>query len=133
MARPLKDINWQSVEQYIESGCSGIEIAGKFGLKDDTFYRRFKKEYGISYQDYRGVGRGGGLADLRRMLHAKALNNKAPGNATILIFLARCELGMKEPESDTYTAPKQIELDQTSQIIEMRHKIRQLEANGDKS
>lgn len=134
MARPLKEINWDVVEKLIECGCSGVEIAAKCRIRSDTFYIRFKQEYGCSFQDYRVEGQEGGLADLRSMIHAKALNNKAPGNSNLLIFLARCRLGMREPDIIQAVAANQQHIDQTHTIMRLEHKITELEAElGNKS
>jgi hypothetical protein len=133
MARPLKEINWDVVEKLIESGCSGVEIAGKFRIQSDTFYRRFKEEYKTSFQDYRVESQEAGAADLKAMIHAKALNNKAPGNSNLLIFLARCRLGMKEPEVTHLLAANQPQIDQSHTIMQLQHRITELEANGNKS
>src|SRR5580693_7619045 len=113
MARPLKEINWDVVDKLIEAGCNGLEIAAKFRIDDDTFYNRFKREYGCSFQDYSGKAQECGKSDIRSMMHAKALNNSAPGNLTLLIFLARCRLGMKEPETAHLVAANQSQLDQS--------------------
>lgn len=133
MARPLKEINWDVVEKLIECGCSGVEIAAKFRIKSDTFYERFKKEYGCSFQDYRGEAQEAGLADIRSMLQAKALNNKAPGNSNLLIFLARCKLGMREPDVVHSLAANQNQIDQTHTIMQLQHRISELEGNGNQS
>jgi AraC-like DNA-binding protein len=132
MARPQKEINWEIVEKLIEYGSSGVEIAAKFRIQSDTFYRRFKEEYGCSFQDYRGEAQEAGLADLRAMIHAKALNNKAPGNSNLLIFLAKCRLGMHEPEVAHTLAANQNQIDQTHTIMQLQHRIAELEANGNK-
>ncbi len=132
MARPLKDIKWDIVEQYIESGCTAIEIAGKFGLNDETFYRRFKKEYGCGFQDYKAKSYGAGLADLRRMLHAKALNNNAPGNTQALIWLSKVKLGYREPDQVQALAANQPQIDQSHRIMELEHQLAELQINGDK-
>lgn len=123
MARPKKEINWDVVEKLIECGCSGIEIAAKFRIKSDTFYIRFKQEYKCSFQDYRGETQEAGLADLRSMLHAKALHNKAPGNSNLLIFLARTRLGMKEPELFNNLSTNQQQIDQSHIIMQKDHQI----------
>ena len=132
MARPVKEINWEVVQKLIENGSSGVEIAAKFFIRSETFYERFKREYGCSFQDYRGEAQEAGLADIRSMLHAKALNNKAPGNSNVLIFLARTRLGMKEPEG-THIPTNQNQLDQSHYIMELEHKILELEDNANKS
>jgi hypothetical protein len=130
MARPLKEINWDIVDKLIEAGCSGVAIAGKFRIKSDTFYARFKIEYGCSFQDYRANVQEAGLADLMLMLHAKALNNKAPGNSNLLIFLAKTKLGLRESEIEQIFAPKQENIDQKHLIMELQNRICELE--GDK-
>lgn len=133
MARPLKEINWEVVERLIESGCKAIEIAGKFRIKHQTFYERFKKEYGVGFQDYRTEVAEAGAAEIRAMIHAKALNNKAPGNSNLLIFLARCRLGMREPEALRDEAINQTHIDQSHIIMQLEHRIAELEANANKS
>lgn len=133
MARPKREINWEVVEKLIECGCTGLEIAAKFKIDDDTFYRRFREEYGVRFADYSGPASQCGKAELRSMLYAKALNNKAPGNSQLLLFLARCELGMREPEVTSLLAANQPQIDQSHEIMRLQHRIAELEENADKS
>jgi len=133
MARPRREINWDVVEKLIECGCTGMEIAAKFKLDPDTFYDRFRKEYDMRFADYSGAASECGKAELRSMLYAKALNNKAPGNSQLLLFLARCELGMREPELTSIMAANQPQIDQTHEIMRLQHRIAELEENADKS
>ena len=133
MARPFKEINWEVVEKLIECGCPGTEIAAKFRIQSDTFYRRFKEEYGCSFQDYRVSSHGAGLADLRAMIHAKAINNKAPGNSNLLIFLAKCLLGYREPDVVHKEAANQESIDQSHIIMQLQHEIAQLKGHADQS
>lgn len=132
MARPKREINWEVVEKLIECGCNGKEIAAKFKLDPDTFYDRFRKEYGCRFADYSGDAAECGKAEIRSMLYAKALNNKAPGNATLLLFMARCTLGMREPEVASLMAANQQQIDQTHEIMRLQHEIAELKANADK-
>jgi hypothetical protein len=132
MARPRKEINWEIVEKMIEAGSSARDIYGKFRINEDTFYRRFKDEYEISFQDYKGELSSAGEADLRLMLHAKALNNDARGNITALIFLARTRLGMREPELLSQLPSNQGQIDQSHLIMQLQYEIEQLK-NANKS
>lgn len=133
MGRPLKEINWEIVDKYLEAGTrNGAALARKFRIQSDTFYRRFKEEYGCAFQDYNVDSQGIGVEDIRLMIHAKALNNKAPGNATMLMFLGRCLLGMKEPEVSQLVAPKQDDIDKDHQIMILKHEIAELKDNGNK-
>jgi AraC-like DNA-binding protein len=129
MARPLKEINWDYVEKLIECGCSGIEIASKFRIQSNTFYERFYKEYGCSFQDYRADAQECGLADLRAALHSKALKGCSP----VLIFLARCRLGMKEPDGANATPANQSQIDQSHLIMQLQHQLEELKKDADKS
>ena len=130
MARPPKEINWDVVERCVEAGCNGVEIAAKFRVNSDTFYRRFQQEYGIYFQGYQVHTQEAGAADLRRMIHAKALDNKAPGNASVLMFLASRRLGMKEPETVHMLAANQEQIDQSHLIMQLQHRIAELEAKN---
>ncbi len=133
MARPRREINWEAVEKLTECGCTGIEIASKFKMDENTFYNRFREHYEMRFSDYSGPASKCGKADIRSMLYAKALNNKAPGCSQLLLFLARCELGMKEPEITHNLAANQNQLDQTHLIMQLQNRIRELEENGNQS
>ena len=123
MGRTPKEINWKKVEEYIEAGSSGTEIAAKFDMKHQTFYARFAQEYECGFQEYRTDRQEGGAADLRWMIHAKALNNKAPGNPNVLMYLASRRLGMKEPENTQILAVNQNHIDQRHYIMQLEHQI----------
>ena len=135
MARPPKEINWEKVKQKMEAGCPASEIFSSrdHQISENTFYRRFKKEFGCSFGDYCGELAQCGKGDIRWMLHAKCLNNKAPGNITGLIFKAKCELGMREPELLNILAANQGHIDQTHEIMRLQHRIAELEANANQS
>lgn len=133
MARPPKEINWDLVEKLIECNCSGVQIAAKFRIQDDTLYRRFKEKYGCSFQDYHPSSTKAGEADILLMQHMKALNNSAPGNTQMLIHLGKVRLGQKEPESNLFLAPKEKDIEKDHIIMQQANRIAELEANADKS
>ena len=73
MARPLKEINWEMVEKKMEAGCSAREIYG--GICDaDTFYRRFKTQYGTRFEDYGVECHTVGKGNIRLKQYLKAMN-----------------------------------------------------------
>jgi AraC-like DNA-binding protein len=131
MSRPKKIIDWDIVEKCIEAGCSAKEISSKFRIDTDTFYGRFKQEFGCGFQDYSAKCQSAGIADLKLMVHAKALNNKVNANSNLLIFLCRCRLGMREPEALRTESPHQSAIDQSHIIMQLQHKIAMLEASND--
>ena len=131
MGRTPKEINWKTVRQKIEAGCPAKEI---FSEKDcevcaDTFYKRFKEEFGCNFSDYSDQVSQTGLGDLRLMAHAKAMQ----GNITMLQFLCRVRLGMKEPETTTLGAPNQVGIDQSHIIMQLQNRVNELEENANKS
>ncbi len=96
MARPEKEINWEIVEKRIEAGCNGIEIAASLRVQADTFYLRFKKKYGKSFQDSSGYFYSAGDANIKFTQYMKALS----GNCNMLTLLGRERLGQgKEQEA----------------------------------
>lgn len=130
MARPKKEIDWDIVQKLMEAKASANEIAGKFHIQNDTFYKRFKEEFGFSYQDYHINAEGAGLADLKLMQHAKALNNKAPGNSNMLIWLGKVRLGQKEPDVSSLNPINQPDIDKDHRIMQLEHEIAQLKVQN---
>src|SRR5574338_992278 len=108
MARPPKPINWDMVEKRIEAGNNGIQIATDLRISKDTFYDRFKEEYGVSFSDYSSELYSAGTGNLQFTQYMKAL----AGNINMLIFLGKERLGQgKEAEK----------LSPHDDIIEIRH------------
>jgi len=93
VARPKKEIDWDIVEKHMEAGCSAREIAGALAIEINTFYDRFKEEYGSSFGDYAGEFYKGGDANLKYMQYIKALS----GNVNMLMWLGKIRLGQREP------------------------------------
>ena len=127
MGRLPREINWDVVERYLEAGANGIEIAAEFRICKQVFYSRFEKEYGVRFANFLTENTGMGDGKLKRMLYEKALNNKAPGNQVLLMFLARCRLGMKEPEGTNLIPPKQDDIDKDHRLMQQQHRIVELE------
>ena len=95
MARPLKPIDWNIVEKKMHAGCSGIEIAADFYIDRDTFYDRFKKEYGKSFSDYSAEFHCIGKGNIRFRQYSKAME----GNPQMLILLGKLWLDQKENDN----------------------------------
>lgn len=99
MARPEKEINWKEVERRIEIGTSGVQIARAMGIDVNTFYRRFKEEYGCSIQDYDVGYIEVSKANILYVQYIKAL----AGNTRMLELLGRemCGQGkLKDEETE---------------------------------
>lgn len=116
MARPEKEINWEIVEKRMEAGCSGLEIAQALRINDDTFYNRFKKHYGKSFQDYSGRFKDVGIANVKFTQYIKAIS----GNNAMLLLLGREWL--KQGKLDEYEKPPYEEM------LSVRHENMMLRA-----
>ncbi len=130
MARPLKEINWDLVEKMIEAECSANEISAKFRINHDTFYKRFKDEYKVSFQDYQAVFHSAGRGDLKLMQHMKALNNDASGNIQMLMYLGKVRLG--QVESIVNLIPKNDEeIGKDQKIMQLENQLKEALSNND--
>lgn len=96
MARPPKTIDWDLVEKKMEAGCSAREIYGNLRISDDTFYARFKKEFGKSFSDYADELHSYGKGNIRYTQYLKAQE----GNVPMLIWLGKIWLDQKEKEKE---------------------------------
>jgi hypothetical protein len=91
MARPKKPIDPVKVEALAALGCTSFEIGaelapeGKPAIDHKTIERRF----GVTLKKAADRRK----CRIRSWLHKEA----AKGNTAIIIFLAKCELGYKEP------------------------------------
>lgn len=119
MARPLKEINWKMVEKQMECGCSAKEISGSLHIDIDTFYLRFKRQYGSSFGDYLGKFQEGGKANLRLAQYMKAMN----GNVAMQMFLGKEWLGQGKEE--VKESPYQ-------DILELSHQNMMLRAENER-
>lgn len=99
MARPLKNINWDTVERRMEAGCSAKEIAGGLLIDINTFYERFKKEFGMGFSDFADSFKSSGVANIRFRQYMKAME----GNVEMLKLLGREWLGQGKEELEKPT------------------------------
>lgn len=114
MARPQKFIDWNIVEKKIEAGCSAKEIAGSM-CDINTFYDRFKEEYGESFSDYYDRLYSQGDGNIRFIQYMKAM----AGNIPMMNLLGRERLGQGKDE---------VKNSPFEDIIAMRHENMMLKA-----
>ncbi len=85
MARAKREINWDVVERRMEAGCSGVEISSALRVDSDTFYRRFKEQYGKRFADCSADFYSAGDSNIKFTQYIKAVS----GNIPMLILLGR--------------------------------------------
>lgn len=96
MARPPKEIKWDTVLAKMQVGQSGVKIAFDLAIQPDTLYLRFKQEFGCSFQDYHGRS----ISDRNKNLEYTQYKRALEGDSKMLVWLGKCWLGQKEVSQD---------------------------------
>ena len=50
--RKEKPLVWEEVDELLEGGCTGNEVAAIFSMHPDSFYKKVFQEKGIDYSEY---------------------------------------------------------------------------------
>lgn len=129
MARHKKEINWDVVELYIKSGCSQTKIAESLFIEPDTLRARVKEKYDMDYSVFSVALRSEGEMLIEAQQFQKAMKGYWPA----LQWLGKVKLGQREPELLNQMAANQAHIDQTHTIMQLQHRIAELESNGHKS
>ena len=110
--RPKVEINWKLVEQLLTIQCTTEEIAGIIGTSHDTIERACRREHKMAWEDYSKMHLSRGHSSLRRRIWKKAIEE---GNNTMLIFLAKAYLGLR----DGYTGNTTVAVNENGQSKEV--------------
>jgi len=60
--RPQIEINWQFVDELLESHCTGTQVAARLGISPDTLYDRTVIEKRVTFSEYMQSKRESGKA-----------------------------------------------------------------------
>lgn len=85
-------IDWGEVDEWLEAGCKGTEVASLLGISDDTLYERCSKEKGTTFSIYSAKKKASGEANLKWKQHKVAL----AGDRGMLIWLGKQRLSQKD-------------------------------------
>jgi len=85
MARPKINIDWDYVDKQLRYHCKGTEIAAKFGIHPNTFYRLCEDHYKISYSECLEQKREEG----NDLLRSAQFENAIEGNVSMQIWLGK--------------------------------------------
>lgn len=118
ITRPQKPIDWELVDELLEAGCLGTEIAPYFDMHHETFYRRVQEKYGISFTEYSSEKRSIGDSLIRKVQFDKAVKDK---DTSMLIFLGKVRLEQREPEARAHVEVVQA-FDNTLEIVKPSRK-----------
>ncbi len=102
MCRPEKTIDWERVDEMLEAGCLGTEIAPFFNMHHETFYDRVAKKFGIGFTEYMQQKRSKGDSLIRESQFKKAIKKL---DNTMLIWLGKQRLGQRENLESNQESP----------------------------
>lgn len=101
--RPPKPIDWNLVNELLEAGCSGPEIAPHFNIHSDTLYRQVENKYGMNFTTYATSFNKKGESSIRKKQYDKALK----GDNMMLIWLGKNRLKQADQHPQEITANDQ--------------------------
>lgn len=94
MGRPTKKVNWEELDAMCEIQCTGVEIAGVFGISYDALADAVKREKKMTFAEYYEQKSAPGRKSLRRKQWELAMK----GDRVMLIWLGKQMLGQSEKE-----------------------------------
>lgn len=129
MPRPEKLIDWQRVDELLEAGCLGTEIASFFGMHPNTFYDRVVAKYNMSFTDYSSQKRATGEALIREAQYKKAIKKL---DNSMLIWLGKQRLGQREDNSEKREPEEILQpfLEIMAQLKELQSQRKSAETNN---
>lgn len=124
-----KDINWELVELYVKAGSKQVDICKAFYIDEETLRSRVKKKYGIDWSAFSAKLHSEGNLLIEAQQFQKAMKGYWPA----MLWLGKVRLGQREPEMLNQLAANQPHIDQSHLVMQLQHRISELEANADKS
>ena len=132
--RPEIPINWERVDELLEAGCYGTEIAAVFGMHCETFYDRVLKEYQVGFTEYSTAKRAKGESALREAQYNKALGKSKKGDNAMLIWLGKQRLNQRESIAEFSVSPEALKpLHQVMGQFAQAQEARKIEHNRERS
>ncbi len=95
-------IDWNIVDRFLESDCTGVEVANRIGMHPETLYRRTQEEKKVNFADYAASKKNHGNAELKKAQYEEALGvATVKGNTQLLLRLGETRLGQSKNATAT--------------------------------
>jgi len=104
MAYKKANIDWNIVDKLLRKRVSGVNVAARLGIHENTLYQRCKKDLGVEFVAYAQKKKAEG-AD---MIGEKQFDVGMDGNVSMLIWLGKQYLGQTD-KADHTSDGKQIQ------------------------
>ncbi|HEX4875756.1 MAG TPA: hypothetical protein VFV31_03735 [Chitinophagaceae bacterium] len=88
-------IDWNKVDELLEAGCDGTQIAAYLGCHPETLYDRCKNEQKADFSDYKAQKRAKGDSALLTAQFDAAVKDK---DRAMLIWLGKQRLGQADKQ-----------------------------------
>jgi hypothetical protein len=97
------NIDFDIMDQLLEAGCDGSQIAAYFGCHPDTLYIRVKAEKNMDFSAYKAQKRAKGDSALLTAQYDAAVKDK---DRAMLIWLGKQRLGQTDKTQNTIDLPQ---------------------------
>lgn len=98
---PPIPIDWEKVDSLLVAGCKGTEIAGYFGIHEDTLYSRCVQEKSMVFSAYARIKYAKGDGIIRAVQYEVAVKKK---DRSMLQFLGKTRLKQGDLDSEKIDA-----------------------------
>jgi hypothetical protein len=92
MGTPI-EINWEYVAELLQAGCSGVQVAARIGVHENTLYLRCKSDLGVEFVAFKAENRASGEALLLEKQFEVATKDR---DKAMLIWLGKQRLDQKD-------------------------------------
>lgn len=97
------NIDFDIVDQLLEAGCDGTQIAAYFGCHEDTLYKRCEELKNVGFSAYKAQKRAKGDSALLTAQYDAAVKDK---DRAMLIWLGKQRLGQTDKTQNTIDVPQ---------------------------
>jgi hypothetical protein len=120
MSRPELPIDWEWVDEHLQAGCIGTDIAAKFAMHPTTFYRRVEERFHMSFTQYAQEKKSCGDNLLRKAQFEKALDK----DNTMMVWLGKNRLEQRDTPEKVNTAPNDSMLSLLQDLLNENQKLK---------
>jgi|HubBroStandDraft_2_1064218.scaffolds.fasta_scaffold116109_2 hypothetical protein len=125
---PVKQIDWDLVDEMLKKGCVGTQIAARIGIHADTLYHRCEDEKGVLFSAYAQQKREKGDA----LLHETQFNLAMKEDRGMLIWLGKQRLGQKDNPGQPVIPEQFLQLfADTMKVISSQQQSQSIDLNSD--
>lgn len=100
MSRKRIPIDWKKVDQLLEAGSDGTQVAAYIGINEETLYRRVEEEFEIGFAVYKAQKRAKGDT----LLLTKQFQVAMSGDKTMLVWLGKQRLKQTDKAEVDHTS-----------------------------